>query len=169
MYTRSHVFKFHSILNIFLNDKGVLASKFTTVFLSWLIEYTSNMNLALVTIIVVGVGMILFMLPPIPGLPIYLTGGIVLVSVGRESLGLWISIIYACLVSLLLKLFACTVQQKLIGENLGNNIGVKQVVGINSDAIRAMRVMLSDPGITKRKVAVLVGGPDWPVSVLCGE
>ena len=113
--------------------------------------------------------MVLFMFPPIPGLPIYLTGGIVLVSVGRESLGLSVSILYACAVSLLLKLFACTIQQKLIGENLGGSIAVKQMVGINSEAIRAMRVMLSDPGITKRKVAVLVGGPDWPVSVLCGE
>lgn len=157
------------ILKVTLYETGVLASKFTTVFLSWLIEYTANMSLGIVTIIVVGVGMILFMLPPIPGLPIYLTGGIVLVSVGRESLGLWLSILYACIVSLLLKLLACTVQQKLIGENLGGNIGVKQMVGINSDAIRAMRVMLSDPGITRRKVSVLVGGPDWPVSVLCGE
>jgi hypothetical protein len=147
----------------------VLASKFTTVFLSWLIEYTSTMNIFAVTGIVIFVGMILFMLPPIPGLPIYLTSGIVLVSVGRSSLGLIGSISYACLVSLLLKLFACAVQQKLIGGNLGGSVAVKQLVSINSEGIRAMRVMLSDKGITARKVAVLVGGPDWPVSVLCGK
>ena len=127
------------------------------------------MNLIAVTCIVVAVGMVLFMLPPIPGLPIYLTGGIVLVSVGKESLGLWGSIAYACVVSLLLKLLACAVQQKLIGENLGADLRVRQMVAINSEGIRAMRVMLSDKGITARKVAVLVGGPDWPVSVLCGK
>ncbi len=127
------------------------------------------MNIFAVTGIVIFVGMILFMLPPIPGLPIYLTGGIVLVSVGREALGLWLSIAYACMVSLLLKLLACSVQQKIIGGNLGNNVAVKQLVSINSEGIRAMRVMLSDRGITMRKVAVLVGGPDWPVSVLCGK
>jgi len=44
------------------------------------------MNLLAVTGIVIFVGMILFMLPPIPGLPIYLKGGIVLVSVGRGHL-----------------------------------------------------------------------------------
>jgi len=71
-------------------------------------------------------------------------------------------------VSLLLKLFACAVQQKLIGGNLGGNVRVKKLVGVNSEGIRAMRVILSDKGITARKVAVLVGGPDWPVSVLCG-
>jgi len=150
---------------VFLN---VLVSKFTTVFLSGLIEFTSEMNLLAVTGIVIGVGMTLFMLPPIPGLPIYLTGGIVLVSVGRNTLGLWGSIGYACIVSLLLKLLACAVQQKLIGGNLGGYTGVKQLVSINSEGIRAMRVILSDKGITARKVAVLVGGPDWPVSVLCG-
>ena len=127
------------------------------------------MNIFAVTGIVIGVGMVLFMLPPIPGLPIYLTGGIVLVSVGRSTLGLWGAICYACIVSLLLKLFACAVQQKLIGGYLGGFVGVRQMVSINSDGIRAMRVMLKDKGITKRKVAVLVGGPDWPVSVLCGE
>lgn len=126
------------------------------------------MNLFSVTAIVIFVGMILFMLPPIPGLPIYLTGGIILVSVGRDLLGLWGSIVYACLISLMLKLVACAVQQKIIGGSLGGNVGVKQLVAINSEGIRAMRVMLSDKGITGRKVAVLVGGPDWPVSVLCG-
>jgi len=150
---------------VFLN---VLASKFTTVFLSWLIQYCSTMGLSAVTLIVLFVGMILFMLPPIPGLPIYLTGGIVLVSVGRSTLGLWGAIGYASAVSLFLKLLACAVQQKLIGAQLGGSVAVKQMVAINSDGIRAMRVILSDKGITARKVAVLVGGPDWPVCVLCG-
>ena len=90
------------------------------------------MNIFAVTAIVIGVGMVLFMLPPIPGLPIYLTGGIVLVSVGREIMGLWGAIVYACIVSLLLKLMACTVQQKIIGENLGENVAVKQLVSITT-------------------------------------
>ena len=127
------------------------------------------MNLFTVTIIIIAVGMFLFMLPPIPGLPIYLTAGIVLVSVGSNTLGLYGAIIYACIVSLLLKLLACAVQQKMIGGSLGGNVGVKQMVAINSEGIRAMRVILSENGFTARKVVVLVGGPDWPVSVLCGE
>jgi len=150
---------------IFLN---VLASKFTTVFLSWLIEYTADMNIFAVTGIVIGVGMALFMLPPIPGLPIYLTSGIVLVSVGRNTLTLWGSIGYASAVSTLLKLLACSVQQQLIGANLGGSVAVKQMVSINSEGMRAMRVILSDKGFSSRKIFVLVGGPDWPVSVLCG-
>mmetsp|Transcript_27067 Transcript_27067/g.32809 ORF Transcript_27067/g.32809 Transcript_27067/m.32809 type:complete len:773 (-) Transcript_27067:127-2445(-) len=149
----------------FLN---VFASKFTTVFLSWFVQYTSTMGLSAVTLIVLFVGMTLFMIPIMPGLPIYLTGGIVLVSAGHDILGRWGSICYACAVSLFLKLLACAVQQKIIGQRLGGSISVKQMVSINSEGIRAMRVMLSDKGITSRKVAVLVGGPDWPVGVLCG-
>ena len=42
------------------------------------------------------------------------------------------------------------------------------MVGVNSEAIRAMRVVLSEPKFTMNKVFVLIGGPDWPVSVLCG-
>lgn len=150
---------------VFLN---VLAAKLTTVFLSWLIEYTSSMNILAVTGIVTAVGVALFLLPPIPGLPIYLTAGIVLVSVGQERFGLWGAIGYACVVSLALKLIGCAVQQQLIGVQLGGSVSVKQMVSVNSEGIRAMRVMLNDKGVTYRKVAVLVGGPDWPVSVLCG-
>lgn len=47
-------------------------------------------------------------------------------------------------------------------------MAIRRAVGVNSDGIRAMRVILSDPRFTMQKVYVLVGGPDWPVSVLCG-
>lgn len=90
---------------------NVLASKFTTLFLSWLIEYTSNMSVLTVTLIVSSVGMVLFMLPPIPGIPVYLATGIVIVNVGRTSMGLSWSIAYGCLVSLVIKLLGCVVQQ----------------------------------------------------------
>jgi len=121
-----------------------------------------------VTGIVVLVGLSLFMLPPIPGLPIYLTGGIVLVSVGRETMGLINAIAYATSIALGTKLLACVIQQKVIGGMLGGFVSVKQMVAVNSDGIRAMRLILSEEGITARKVSVLVGGPDWPTSVLCG-
>lgn len=147
---------------------SVLFAKLTTVFLSWLIEVTSPMNVYAVTGIVTAVGMGLFMLPPVPGLPIYLTSGIVLVSIGMDKLGLVGAISYATAISLGIKLLACVIQQKMIGGLLGGSVAVKQAVAINSDAIRAMRLVLSDPGITFNKVAILVGGPDWPVSVLCG-
>ena len=47
----------------------------------------------------------------VPGIPIYLTAGIVIVSVGEESMGLWGSIAYSCFVAQMIKLLGCALQQ----------------------------------------------------------
>ena len=126
--------------------------------------------------------MFLFLLPPIPGVPIYLTGGLMLPSVatgkgtgpngtdGDEQFpgGILTAVAYTCAVGLILKLCACTIQQKLIGEPLSNRVWIRQLVSINSSTIRTMKLILKQPGLTVAKVAILVGGPDWPTSVLCG-
>ena len=147
---------------------SVIVAEFTVLFLSWLIEKTSSMNIGIVTAILLGVGMIMFMIPPVPGPPIYLTLGIVVVATGRDLFGIVGSIAYATAVSLGLKLLACTIQQKIIGESLSNSIGVRKMVQINSTIIKAMRLILAQPGMRVDKVSILVGGPDWPTSVLCG-
>eukprot|EP00567_Pseudictyota_dubia_P016077 CAMPEP_0197436476 /NCGR_PEP_ID=MMETSP1175-20131217/3917_1 /TAXON_ID=1003142 /ORGANISM="Triceratium dubium, Strain CCMP147" /LENGTH=900 /DNA_ID=CAMNT_0042965775 /DNA_START=350 /DNA_END=3052 /DNA_ORIENTATION=+ len=147
---------------------SVIVAQLTVLFLSWLIEKTSTMSLGAVTGILVGVGLVMFLLPPVPGVPIYLTLGIVIVAIGKDTLGYIGSMAYAAAVSLALKLLACTLQQKLIGENLSHYVSVRQFVGINSNLIRSMRLVLADPGIGIAKVSILIGGPDWPTSVLCG-
>jgi hypothetical protein len=147
---------------------NVIVAQFTLVFLSWLIEVTSNMELLPVTGILVGVGMIMFLLPPVPGVPIYLTLGIVIIPVGQEKIGLVPSVLYAIVVSLCLKLLACTLQQKGIGGLLQNKVGIRQMVGVNSTIIRSMKLVLKEKGLGIAKVSILVGGPDWPTSVLCG-
>jgi len=121
-----------------------------------------------VTGIILGAGLIMFLLPPIPGVPVYLTIGIVLPAQGHEVLG-WVgSIAYSIVIGLLLKLFACAIQQKIIGEQLSHFVKVRQAVGINSTIIRAMRLVVGSDGISWSKVSILIGGPDWPTSVLCG-
>ena len=87
---------------------------------------------------------------------------------GKDELGLIWSNVYAVAVSLGLKLLATFLQQKMIGELLSKNVGVRQMVGINSTLIRAMKLVLQDKGMSFAKVAILCGGPDWPTSVLCG-
>jgi hypothetical protein len=146
----------------------VAVAKLTVLFLSWLIETTSPLGLGPVTGIMVGVGMLMFMFPPVPGIPIYLTAGIVLLAAGRDVLGIAGSMVYGCIVSLIMKLLACTLQQKAIGENLANSVSVRRMVGINSGLVKSMRLILSEPGFSYAKVGILCGGPDWPTSVLCG-
>lgn len=140
---------------------NVIVAQFTLVFLSWLIEKTSSMPLPLVTAVLVGIGMTMFLLPPVPGVPIYLTLGIVIIPVGRETIGLIGSMVYALGVSLCLKLLACTLQQKAIGGLLQTKVGVRQFCGVNNGLMRSMKLVLMQPGLGIDKVSILVGGPDW--------
>lgn len=165
---RSRVFTFAVYWGIAFVVMNVIIAQFTLLFLSWLVEQTSQMPLGSVTAILMGVGLTMFLLPPVPGVPIYLTLGIVIIPVGRESLGLTGSIAYAMVVSTTVKLLACTIQQKLIGGLLQHHVGVRQFVGVNSKVIRSMKLILAEPGLGLAKCSVLVGGPDWPTSVLCG-
>lgn len=63
---------------------------------------------------------------------------------------------------------ACAFQQKIIGEQMGTSVWVKSRVGLNSHAVKAIRLILQRPGLDRGKVMILVGGPDWPTSVLTG-
>ncbi len=81
----------------------------------------------------------------------------------------WVgSIAYSTGIGLVLKLFSSALQQKMIGENLSHFVSVRQFVGINSTLMKAMRLVLGKEGICVSKVSILIGGPDWPTSVLAG-
>jgi hypothetical protein len=52
-----------------------------------MIEKTASFGLAAVTGIMVAVGMIMFLFPPVPGMPVYLALGIVLPAQGHKLMG----------------------------------------------------------------------------------
>lgn len=194
------------IIGLCIQTMTVIITKFTYLFLAWLKVEVKSMDLMSVTLIMVIVGVTMFLFPPIPGVPIYFTSGIILVAAGEKTLGTPMAIVYTCAFNLILKLLACTVQQKCIGTPLKRNIAVRQVrvakrrasrilssvrlhipaslglnltriftlaplaqaVGINTPLIRTIKLVLSKKGFSAVKVATLVGGPDWPTSVLCG-
>jgi len=138
------------------------------LFLSWLIEATQEVNLGLLTVIMAGVGILMFLIPVVPGIPVYLTVGIVLPAKAYKIMG-WIpAMLYATGVALVLKLVSSALQQKAIGQSMSGYVKVRQAVAVNSPLIKSMRLILSAKGLTIAKVGVLVGGPDWPTSVLCG-
>lgn len=116
------------------------------------------------------VGIIGFLLPPVPGPPIYLFGGVVVVRTFADcgGDGFWYGVVIVILFSLILKLNACAMQQKLIGEMLGSQAWVRAACGVQTPFIRAVEMLLKQDGLTAGKVAILCGGPDWPTSVLTG-
>jgi hypothetical protein len=54
--------------------------KMTTIFLSWLNAKLAPLQLGVVLGVFVLVGLSMFLLPPVPGVPVYLTGGVLLVE-----------------------------------------------------------------------------------------
>lgn len=80
----------------------------------------------------------MFLLPPVPGVPVYLAGlfpphfylksflrsshfsflkgGIIIAEQGRRDLGYWGAVIFACFLCFVLKLGAIVMQQKIIGK-----------------------------------------------------
>ena len=150
----------------FVCDVGV--GKGAVLFLGWMIGVMKDYSPAVVLVCFVLLGVGMFLLPPVPGPPVYLTGGVLLVGSMEDSMGFWGASFVCIFVCWLVKLLSCSLQQKWFGEGLGGYVGVRYTVGINSKQMRAIRYCLMQPGFSPAKVAILCGGPDWPTSVLCG-
>lgn len=153
---------------VFIMIVNVGVGRITTIFLSWLNEQLSTTSLGLTTIIFVLVGLGMFLAPPIPGVPVYISGGIILVANIQDRWGFVLACVYASMICYLLKFCAILMQQVLIGRQLSGFVTVRRFVGVNSITIRSIRQILLQPGIKLDKVAILCGGPDWPTSVLTG-
>lgn len=168
------------ILGLLFMSLNVFVSKFTSVGLSALNDWIREQNFSMtqITLVFFGVGMFGFLNPMIPGPPIYVSGGILLVEGTRDlfasmvndnsEIGYWIAIAYTIGVCMLLKMVAITVQQKLFGEVMGRYISIRRFIGVNTVGCRAIKLILQDKGLTLRKVFILCGGPDWPTSVTTG-
>ena len=99
----------------------------------------------------------------------YIAGGIILTSKTEEQFGFIGGLLFTLAICFGLKMTAITMQQKLIGELFGaRSTYIRSLVSINSDTLKAMKIILSKPGIHISKVVILIGGPDWPTSVLTG-
>lgn len=155
-------------IGYFVFSVGV--TRVTLVFLSFLREVVNELSLLETSGILVGVGMIMFLLPPVPGVPVYVTAGVLLPTLAEaEGFSFTVGILMAIGLSLLMKLLALIMQQKLIGELCGSkSVTVRYNVGINSVELRAMKRVLQKKGFSFGKIAILCGGPDWPTSVLTG-
>ncbi|CAK0900514.1 unnamed protein product [Prorocentrum cordatum] len=145
----------------------VLTPRLLNIFLAWLNSSLSGLDYTTLTVMILISGITCFLLPPVPGVPVYIFSGVLLV--GRADFDYTAACVVAIGVGFLLKLCACAMQQKLIGELLGKSLWVRSQCGVNKPLIRAIELVLRDPGTwTVGKVAILCGGPDWPTSVLAG-
>lgn len=145
----------------------VVVGKLTNIILSKLNAHLAQYPLGTVLVLWFAVGVFMFSIA-IPGVPVYVTGGVIVTSAAQGSIGFWGGLVLSTFVCLFIKLAAVVIQQKIIGEIFGSKVGVRRMVGVNSITIRAIKAILSVPGVSFRKSAILCGGPDWPTSVLTG-
>ena len=61
--------------------------KVVTLTLSWLNEFLAGVPLAGTTAIFFGIGLTMFLLPPVPGVPVYFAGGIILTEATKDVAG----------------------------------------------------------------------------------
>eukprot|EP00051_Salpingoeca_urceolata_P005512 m.73872 g.73872 ORF g.73872 m.73872 type:complete len:928 (-) comp14390_c0_seq2:177-2960(-) len=147
---------------------SVGVGRLTTLLLSVLNEELAALSLGVTSTIFFLVGITMFLLPPVPGVPVYVAGGVILVKSAWGPMGFEGAIAYTCGICFLIKMLAITIQQKLFGERLSHLLSIRTFVGVNSLPIRATRRILERPGFSPGKVFILIGGPDWPTSVLTG-
>lgn len=143
-------------------------AKVTYVFLSWLNWdfFTDEWPIPAIIAVIYVIGFIMFMLPPVPGIPVYIFCGVVIAK-PRPSMNYPLSIVIAISVAFSLKILASCGQYAL-GAMMGRSVKVQQLIGVDKVLTRALEKILKLPGLSIPKVAVLVGGPDWPTSVTCG-
>eukprot|EP00929_Paragymnodinium_shiwhaense_P063547 TRINITY_DN31741_c0_g1_i1.p1 TRINITY_DN31741_c0_g1~~TRINITY_DN31741_c0_g1_i1.p1 ORF type:complete len:888 (+),score=187.25 TRINITY_DN31741_c0_g1_i1:159-2822(+) len=147
----------------------IVGMKVTFVFFSWLCDLLRGTDFGIVCALVVVVGYGMFLIPAVPGSAVYMFAGIVLGDAAQQpgSVGLWPGVIVAVILGLITKLMACT-GQYYIGFFAGRSLKVQQQIAVDSVPTRAVEYIVRQPGWTLGKVAILVGGPDWPTSVCCG-
>ena len=80
---------------------SVIIGKLTYIVLSELNVFLQAYPLWLVTIVFFIVGLMMFLNPAIPGVPVYLVGGVLVVGSAELMFGFWIGAIYHVLYVLL--------------------------------------------------------------------
>jgi len=160
------VYEKMTMIGVLLSMYSV-TSKFLNVGLSFLISLLVDLPLAVLLVCAFMSGLICFLLPPVPGVPVYLFTGVLIATKHRE-IGFMTACIVAVALAFGLKLLACAIQQQVIGRSLGSSNMVRSLVGVQKPLIRAIETVLSRKGLSVAKVAIACGGPDWPTSVLAG-
>lgn len=144
-------------------------AKFTNVLLAYMNECLAGLPVFTISATMFALGVGLFLLPPAPGPPIYVVMGIV-ISSSAINAGWYFgaAVAWSTFVAFAMKLTFTCIAQKFIGEALSENDTVRSCCELHTPYMRAVESILMKDGLTLAKVTLLVGGPDWPVAVLCG-
>jgi len=143
--------------------------KLTVVLLSVVNECLAGWPLFTVSAVMYTVALFIFLSPASPAMAVYMLMGIVMVSSAtRQGWDFASAVAWASFVAFAMKLSFCVVAQKCIGGPCGSSDQIRQAVQIHTPYMRAVQEIMIESGNYIAKTALLLGGPDWPVAVLCG-
>lgn len=143
--------------------------KGTMVSLAYTNDLLSSMHVFWVSLLIFIIGVFLFLLPPTPGPPVYaLIGVLVTASMQNSGGSAFAGVVLAIIVGFSIKMAFAAIAQKYIGEPMANSVKIRSMAQVHTAEIRGIEKILKEPGVTAAKVSILIGGPDWPVAVLCG-
>jgi hypothetical protein len=159
----------------------VIAGQFTVLFLAWLNIAMSPLNCFAIAGIIIFVGNILMLFPPglIPGVPIYLLCGIAIGTPAAErqlaAYSGWtepsfaLAMVLASAAAFITKMLSAVLTQFIFGEVCGSrSVSIRSVTGVNTDIMKAIKLVLESNPCSILSMAILGGGPDWQVSTMCG-
>jgi hypothetical protein len=159
---------------------SVIVAKVVVVFLTWLNLVLKPVPIGAVLLIFLLTGIAMFLIPVIPGVPVYVCAGVLIPTalMSEEEIrdttsahaptSWWSGLLLGSMLAVSLKFCAIVIQQEGIGRFLGARKSVRATVGVNSTLMRAARFVLTRPGCSFSKSMLLCGGPDWPTSVITG-
>jgi len=143
--------------------------KFFAILLAEVNEHFSGWPVFTVSAVMFFIALAIFLFPASPGPPIYTVMGIVICSsASKQGWTFSEGLLWATFVAYAMKLCFTAFAQKLIGEPFSRNTWVRGTVGIHTPYMRAIEKILREPRVTMAKVSLVIGGPDWPIAVLCG-
>jgi len=145
-----------------------LVMTMTTLFMAWLNIQLKGLHVAVISVIIICIALVLFAIPVVPGVPAYLACGVIIGNTEEQVGSFGLTLVIAIAVAQCSKQLACLLQQKVFGELMGKSLWVRSTLGVNQPTMKAINLILQERGLTMGKVAILVGGPDWPTSVLTG-
>lgn len=141
---------------------SVIVARALNVFFSWLnsVFIDAGYGLGGVCGIFALCGALAFQFPPTPGLPVYYASAVIIGSAALSAgWNFWAGWALATAIAFALK-YSLVISGQFIGEVWGkNSVQVRKAVNVNSVELKAMRHILSQKGLSKAKVGILVGGP----------
>lgn len=147
--------------------------KVVTVFLAWLNTSLAEAGVGVfgVSGIIVAIGLVLLIfIPVMPGVPMYLASGVIIVAAAdKQGWNFAAASLWASFVASALKLLSVFLTQALVQVLASDNVTLKKLAGYNDKPIKAFRYIADTKQWYEYDLIIcLIGGPDWPVAVVSG-